>query len=326
LTVAALSACLLMLSLLSLRPEAAASTTEPALKSARKAAPQFPGDRPGRVYLGMSCDDCAKRERHLDQEVGLKRWFKKWGDWRGVAAAIKEDRRKHRRPWISIEGPGGGNPAGWLAVGKGEYDGDLRALARVLKANDDRPIFLSFDHEVSNNLPDDKGRSWAKGFTRFHDVLDRKGALDKVALAPIVAAWLFDPANPQDAGAWIRPGVLRRASFMGVDLYQSDSGRSFAQRLPRVDSWLAQHGHPDMKIGLGEIGATDAFGNVLGPNWLNRSLRWAARNNDVVVAVSYFNSTANSDPGVYWPLDESADKLAVYLKWLNRRSFISRVR
>ena len=214
----------------------------------------------------MSCDDCSKRERQLGQGVSLKRWFKKWGDWRGVAAAIKEDRRKHRRPWISIEGPDGGTPAGWLAVGQGEYDGDLRALARVLKAHDDRPIFLSFDHEVSNNLPDDQGRSWAKGFKRFHDVLDEKGALDKVALAPIVASWLFDPANPQDAAAWMRPGVLRRASFMGVDLYQSDNGRSFAQRLPQVDSWLARHGYPDMRIGLGEIGATDYFGNVSGPD------------------------------------------------------------
>ena len=60
-----------------------------------------------------------------------------------------------------------------------------------------------------------------------------------------------------------------------------------------------------MRIGLGEIGATDYFGNVLGRDWLNRSLRWAARNSDAVIAVSYFNSTANSDPGVYWPLDES---------------------
>lgn len=323
--VAALTACLLMLSVLSLTPQAAASAPEPALESARKAKPQFPGHRPGRIYLGMSCDDCPKREQQLGQGVSLKRWFKKWGKWSSVAAAIEEDRRKHRRPWISIEGPDGGTPAGWLAVGRGEYDSDLRALARVLKAHDDRPIFLSFDHEVSNNLPDAQGRSWAKGFKRFHDVLDDKGALNNVALAPIVAAWLFEPANPQNAAAWMTPGVLRRASFMGVDLYQSDNGRGFAKRLPHVDSWLAQHGHPRMKIGLGEIGSTDYFGNVSGPTWLNRSLRWASRNTDAVIAVSYFNSTANSDPGVYWPLDEAADKLAVYLKWLNRRTFINRV-
>jgi hypothetical protein len=274
----------------------------------------------------MSCDDCPKREGQLDQGVGLKRWFEKWGEWKALAAAVTEDRRKHRRPWISIEGPQGGTPAGWLAVGRGEYDGDLRALARVLKAHDGRPMFLSFGHEVSNNLPDVQGRSWAKGFKRFHDVLEEEGALGNVALAPIVASWLFDPANPQDPAAWMRPGVLRRASFMGVDLYQSDTGRGFAQRIPPVDTWLARHGYPHMRIGLGETGATDYFGNVSGPTWLNRSLRWAAHHTDAVVAVSYFNSTANSDPGVYWPLDESADKLAVYRKWLDRPAFISRVR
>jgi hypothetical protein len=210
-------------------------------------------------------------------------------------------------------------------VGQGAYDNNLRGLARVLKAHDDRPIFLSFDHEVSNALPDAQGRSWAQGFKRFHDVLEEEGALRKVALAPIVAAWLFDAANPQDPGAWIRPGVLRRAAFMGVDLYQSDTGKDFTQRIPPVHQWLAEHGYPDMRIGLGEIGATDYFGNVSGPTWLNRSLRWAARNTDAVIAVSYFNSTANSDPGVYWPLDESAEKMAVYTKWLNRPRFISRV-
>ena len=320
LAVAALTVCLLLVvAVLSVSPGATADTT-------RKAAGQFPGDRPGRVYLGMSCDDCPKRESQLGQGVGLKRWFKKWGDWRGVATAIKEDRAKHRRPWISIEGPQGGTPAGWLAVGQGAYDANLRGLAKVLKAHDNRPIFLSFDHEVSNNLPDDQGRSWAKGFKRFHDVLDEEGALEKVALAPIVASWLFDAANPQDPAAWMRPGVLRRASFMGVDLYQSDTGRAFAQRIPPVDAWLADHGYPDMRIGLGEIGATDYFGNVSGPAWLNRSLRWAARHTDAVIAVSYFNSTANSDPGVYWPLDESTEKMSVYTKWLNRPTFISRVR
>ena len=127
-------------------------------------------------------------------------------------------------------------------------------------------------------------------------MLDEEGALRKVALAPIVAAWLFDAANPQDPGAWMRPGVLRRASFMGVDLYQSDTGRDFTQRIPPVDAWLADHGYPDMRIGLGEIGATDYFGNVSGAAWLNRSLRWAAHHTDAVIAVSYFNSTANSDP------------------------------
>lgn len=310
---------------LPLTTAATASPTDRASGPAHKLAPEFPGHRPGRIYLGMSCDDCAKRESQLGRKVGLKRWFRKWDDWSGVAAAIKEDRRKHRVPWISVQGPEGGTPEGWAAVGQGQYDADVRGLARVLKAHDGRPVFLSFDHEVSNNLPDHQGRSWARGFKRFHDVLEEEGALDNVALAPIVVAWLFERANSQDPGAWLTPGVLRRTSFLGIDLYQSSSGKDFRQRIPPVARWLARHGYPRMKIGLGEIGATDAFGNVRGSTWLNRSLRWAAKNPDEIAAISYFNSTANSAPGVYWPLDESVRKLDVYLKWLGRSRYISRV-
>jgi hypothetical protein len=81
-----------------------------------------------------------------------------------------------------------------------------------------------------------------------------------------------------------------------------------------------------MMIGLGETGATNAFGNVSAATWLNRSLKWAARNRSKVVGISYFNSTAHSDPNVYWPLDESARKLNVYRKWLKQPVFIHRLR
>ena len=202
--VAALSACLMLVSVLSLTAEASASPVERVLEPAQQAGPQFPGDRRGRVYLGMSCDDCAKRESQLGQGVGLKRWFKKWDDWSGVDDAIKEDRRKHRPRGSPSRGLEARRPAGSRSDGA-PYDDNLRGLARVLKAHDDRPIFLSFDHEVSNALPDDQGRSWAQRFKRFHDVLEDKGALDNVALAPIVAAWLFDAANPQNPGAGCAP-------------------------------------------------------------------------------------------------------------------------
>ena len=113
---------------------------------------------------------------------------------------------------------------------------------------------------------------------------------------------------------------------MGVDLYQNDTGKGFGQRLPAVHHWLARHGHRGMLLGLGETGATDAFGNVSAATWLNRSLHWSARHTNRVVAISYFNSTSHSDPNVYWPLDESQRKTDVYRKWLGKRVFINHVR
>lgn len=303
------------------------SSTDFDRSAASKAKSRFAGHRPGRIYLGMSCGEhCPAKEAQLGMNIGLKRWFKKWDNWEGVAAAIKEDRRKQRLPWISIEGPRGGTPTGWRDVGRGQYDRDIRQLAKVLKNNDRKPIFLSFDHEMSNNAPDSQGKWWARGFNRFHDVLQRAHALKRVSLAPLPVAWLFEPNNPQSARAWLPQSVLRRASFMGVDLYQSSSGKAYGQRLPAVDRWLGRHGHPRMMIGLGETGATNSFGNVSAATWLNRSLRWASRNRNKVVAISYFNSTANSAPNVYWPLDESGRKLDVFRKWLKKPAFVHRVR
>jgi len=293
---------------------------------ANKSKPRFPGHRPGKIYLGMSCgEECPSRHAELRRSIGLKRWFKKWGNWRGVEEAIREDQRNHRRPWISIEGPGG-TPSGWLDVANGDYDRDIRELARVLKRNDRSPIFLSFDHEMSNNLPDSQGSWWARGFNRFHDVLKDAHALRRVSLAPIPVSWLFDKSNPQDANAWLPKSVLRRSAFMGVDIYQNESGKSYRHRLPQVDRWLDRHGQQKMMIGIGETGGTDRFGNVSGAKWLNQSLRWAAKHRNKVAAISYFNSTANSDPNVYWPLNESRRKMNVYRKWLTSQAYINRVR
>jgi hypothetical protein len=296
-------------------------------RSTAKPRPQFPGHRPGRIYLGMSCDDCDKRDAQLGRNIGLIRTYVQWGVWDGVAKDIREARHDHRLPWISIEGPDNGSSTGWRSVGDGEHNREIRGLARVLKAHDDRPLFLSFDHEMSNNAPESEGIWWAHGFNQFHDVLQNAHALRRVALAPIFVSWLFDPANTgQDPANWLPPSTLRRASFMGVDLYQSDSGKAFGRRLPAVHQWLARHGHRRMLIGLGEVGATDVFGNVGAAAWLNKSLHWSARHANRVAAISYFNSTANSDPNVYWPLDESQRKLDVYRKWLGKPVFVNHLR
>jgi hypothetical protein len=306
-----------------------AAADDHAAKGPRQAAgkPRFPGHRPGHVYLGMSCGVmCYQKIPQLGRNFGVHRWFKKWGNWHGVAEAIREDRRNHRLPWISIEGPDHGASTGWRDVGRGRYDHDIRALARTLKANDKNPIFLSFDHEPSNKAPTSEGGWWARGYIRFHDQLKRAHALRHVAVAPIMAGWLFDKYNHEDRPTdWVTPGVLRRASFLGVDVYQNASGAGYGKRLPRISRWLGRHGHPHMLLGIGETGASNSLGSVSSARWLNRSLRWAAHHPRRVAVISYFNSTAYSH-GMYWPLDESAAKMQVFRKWLRTKPFISHVR
>jgi hypothetical protein len=76
-------------------------------------------------------------------------------------------------------------------------------------------------------------------------------------------------------------------------------------------------------IGIGESGSTDRMYDAKSAvDWLNESLNWVASHTDKVGVVSYFNSTANSRAGVYWPLDESAAKMAAYRGWLNNSKVI----
>jgi cell division septation protein DedD len=279
---------------------------------------QWPGQIPGKFYLGMSCGTiCSTKEAQLGQGYGVHRQFKNWGDWSGVAKDIQEDSAAGRLPWISIKGPGGG-PAGWDAVANGSYDDQIKALAAVLKANDGHPVLITFHHEPSNDGTEAQGALWAGAYVRFHDVLKAEGALANVADPPILGDWLFNPTNrQQDPANWVTNAVLQRAPFLGIDLYENSSGETFADRLPGILDWMAQRGYPNKMIGIGETGSTDSSYPLSAVEWLNQSLSWVAQNTDKVGVVSYFNSTNHSRSGVYWPLDESTAKLNTYKSWLN---------
>jgi hypothetical protein len=279
---------------------------------------QWPGQIPGQFYLGMSCGTlCSDKETQLGQGYGVHRQYKNWGDWSGVAKDIQEDSAAGRLPWISIKGPSSG-PSGWQAVANGSYDDQIRALATVLKANDDRPVLITFHHEPSNDGTEADGALWAGAYVRFHDVLKSEGALVNVADPPILGDWLFNPANrTQDPANWVTDAVLQRAPFLGIDMYENSSGETFGDRIPRILDWMASRGYPNKMIGIGESGSTDSSYPVSAVDWLNQSLDWVAHNTDKVGVVSYFNSTNNSRTGVYWPLDESTAKLTAYRGWLN---------
>jgi hypothetical protein len=283
----------------------------------------FPGLIPGQFYLGMSCGTaCPEQERSLSRNYGLHRQYKSWGNWNGLAKAIKADQQAGRMPWISIKGPDGGSPAGWKALSEGNYDDDINKIADVLKANDGQPLFLTFHHEPSNDGTEAEGKFWAAAYSRFHDVLSDAQALANVADPPILGDWLFNPRNSQDPANWLTKGVLARAPFVGLDMYENSSGETYADRIPRILDWMAGQGFPNKMVGIGETGSTDYYQASTAVQWMNDSLSWVANNTDKVVAVSYFNSTANSRAGVYWPLDESAAKMTAYRNWLGDASSI----
>jgi hypothetical protein len=289
------------------------------------ARPRWPGQQPGKVILGMSCgSDCAARQRELGSPYGVHRDFEKWADWAGVLAVIRHDHAQGRLPWVSVEGPIQGTPEGWKAVAAGTYDAEIRQLAAAIVSSDDKPILLTFNHEPSNDGTEAQGAWWAAAFTHFCDVLEGAGALANTGCVPILGDWLFNPANKKQVPShWVTHAVLRRAAFLGVDLYENASGRPMGPRLQHIIDWMAAQGFPDKMVGVGELGTTDAIHpGVTSVDYLNESLSWAKANPDKIGVISYFNSTANSRAGAYWPLDEDPAKIRTFRKWLADGTFV----
>jgi hypothetical protein len=271
----------------------------------------------------MSCGViCPEKESALGQSYGVHRTYKQWNNWSGVAKEIQADHKAGRLPWVSFKPPLAG-AAGWSAVASGSYDSDLKALATTLKANDDKPVLITFHHEPSNDGTEDEGKLWAAAYVHIHDLLKAEGALGpNVSDPPILQDWIFNPTNKtQDPINWATDAVLARAPFMGIDMYQNSTGEGYSVRIPRIINWMADRGFPNKMVGIGETGSTGSF-DISADKWLNDSLTWAANNTDKVGVVSYFNSTANSEADVYWPLDESAAKMSTFKTWLNHNTTI----
>lgn len=295
------------------------------VKAPTTPTPRWPGQRPGKLYLGMSCgSECRQKAADLGQSFGVHRQFERWGNWSALARAIKHDHAANRLPWLSIKGPIRG-PAGWQAIATGQYDADIRRLASTLKANDGKPVLLTFHHEPSNDASEAQGALWARAYVHLHDLLKSRGALANVADPPIFGDWLFNAANrAQNPDNWVTRAVLQRAPFLGIDMYENHSGKTFAQRIPVITTWMAARGYPHKMIGIGETGSTNGVhAGKSARRWMNESLTWAVRHTDRVGVVSYFNSSANSRARAYWPLNESVPKMGMFRHFLDDSRTIS---
>lgn len=278
---------------------------------------QWPGHVPGHVVLGMSCTKpCTDEASELGRPYGVHRRFYQWGAWSAMASDIDTDHAAARLPWVSVKSPGGA--VGWRAIAAGDHDAAIRTLASTLKSHDDQPVILTFHHEPSNDATEAEGKDWGAAYARIHDVLKAEGALVNVAYAPIIGDWLFNPKNAVgDPVNWVTPTVLSRASFFGVDLYEQSNGETFAERIPKILSYLTSQGYPNLQVGIGEFASTDAaYPKKSAVQWLNESLTWATQNPDKIGVAAYYNTAVNSRDGVYWPLDESPAKLATFQDWL----------
>jgi hypothetical protein len=247
--------------------------------------------------------------------VGMHRSYFQWDDLGDERRTIRDDHAHRRLPWVSFKPPSTSG-GGWLAVASGRHDGDLRRRAAAY-AELDGPVVLTFHHEPSNDHTGTP-QEYADAWVHVHDVMRAEAGLRNVAFVPIIDEWEWNPVNDErDPRRWLPDQLLDRAAFLGVDLYQDPTGEGLPERLARVLSWLSGIGRSRMMLGLGETACTDRFGSPTAAQWWTRSWRWVERWTDRVAVVGYYNTQLNAKGDVYWPLDESPEKLAAYRRSLD---------
>ena len=283
----------------------------PSASAAITSTPQWPGHKPGRIYVGVSSHGQISETISRTGPLGLQRTYYRWNDASRETSVIKSDHAAARIPWISFKPPFT-TAGGWRAVASGNYDADIRARARRYAALS-KPVIITFNHEPHNDSYTGTPAEFAQAWTRIYDVMKSETGLRNVASVPIIGDWAFNPINRNgNPETYITSAVLSRCSFLGIDLYQNQSGDGYAVRLGRILKWLDGRGHPTKMVGLGETGATDDYGTPSGAKWWTDSWNWAAANRHRVAAISYFNSQYNNNSGNTWLLWESTAKLNAF--------------
>ena len=269
---------------------------------------RWPGHQPGRVYLGVS--EAGSDATELQDTLCLLRATRSFSTWEGSDVdALEAAHLLGRLPWLSFKPPedAGDAATSWSLVASGAADDALRVRARVL-AKADGPVVLTFHHEPTNDATAADGQLFAEAWVHVYEVMREAADLAHVAFVPVIGEWQWNPINLEaDPGPFLPDEVLRRAGFLGIDVYQGPSLEPLGAKLERIRAWLTARGHPELMLGLGEIGCTDLFESD-GADWWNDAWSWIEQHVDQVGVVCYFNSTLNSKSDVFWPLEESATK------------------
>jgi hypothetical protein len=271
--------------------------------------PQWPGHRPGRIYLGAASPDYPKTLSNTGPQ-GAHRIFGSWNNatWQVPMAAA--DIAAGRMPWISFAPPAVSSP--WAAVASCAYDADIRARAR-LYAGLKGPVISTFHHEPENDWSAGTGAQWAAAWCRVHDVMKSETGLKNVVSVPVIQQWVWDPYNSKhDPKDWATPAVIQRCHFFGLNLYQAAKGIPFADKMPIVFNYFSALGFGSKMFGIAETGATNSTNNVPGDVWWSDAWKFMRANTDRFGVVTYFDSRQNNRVGYNWLLTETAKKLAAF--------------
>jgi hypothetical protein len=257
---------------------------------------RFAGD-PGcasKIYYGASVEGGAPKtfETQLGTTLSVYRsYFKPDDTPASFANRANDDLANRRLPLMSTKVPNND----WAGVGAGKYDTWLLPIIKALAAVPG-PVWLSLHHEPrSDGAPAD----WVKMQQRARQLIDANSK--NIALVGILNGFSFLQKVP-DADEYNHP-VGSGVHVMGFDSYcQWSPTAGGTWREPNVvfspGVSIAGWGYPTL---VGEYGVrTDPANPGKAAQWLKDA--WSFASSNKFVAISYFNSGANSPDGT-WELE-----------------------
>jgi hypothetical protein len=266
-----------------------------------------PGHQPGLVYLGFaSPEPLYEQEVARVGEPAVRRGrYLQIEDVEAELATMRESMELGRLPWTSFK-------ADWHEVASGQWDEHLIRRFDGYRALPG-PALATFSHEP---VGDGDPAMFVAAWRHILDVAGRQGGTGPVTLVPVMNGYVWsDWASWSDAriAQYLPPDLLDRWPVVGVDVYhggpQNQPGQPPNELLKGILAWADRN---DVQLlSIGEIGVHDAAA------W-NGAWSFVERHRDRFMAVAYFNSEVNVEPGRHWRLE--GDVLAAFRESLRSPS------
>ena len=231
--------------------------------------------------------DPARWERRLGRRLGVHRTYYAPDKVPQAIAAVEDDLRDGRMPWISFK-----LPYSWRAMAAGRGDAWVRDIA-VRLARVDGPVWLAFHHEPENDGP---MADWTRMQQRLSPLV--RGIAPNVAYTVILTGWnqMYGPPWLSLDAVWPRDTAV---DLVGFDVYNDygvvRDGKEDLSVTQLADEYFVPFQEFSRRYGVpwavAETGITDAYAQR-NPRWVQETYRQLIKHDGV--ALTYFNSRLNS--------------------------------
>jgi hypothetical protein len=254
--------------------------------------------------------DPSRWESELGRRLGVRRTYWAPDEVRDAVRTAREDVRARRIPWISFK-----LPYDWPDMASGSGDAWARDLAKRLSKLHG-PVWVAFHHEPEG---DGDVADWKAMQERLAPIV--RAAAPNVAYSVILTGLHQVNGDPRYGFESIWPDTkIDIAGFDPYNWYGTETSKG-TQDTNEVDMkevyfdpisrWAQSKG---VAWAVAETGYTDAA-QAEDPTWLSRT--YAELEADHGIALTYFNTSLNSERSWTWVLG-SSDKQAAFADVLSR--------